>query len=99
MLIDSAAENRPYLRYEAPVLIGRSLQDLRSHAAMLLRMQILIKHSENYCFHVIIDSISEFNRATPFVPYEVHMTSGETYRSTAPGFHLHLSQGLVRDHN
>jgi len=26
---------------------------------------------------VVIESIREFNRAVPFVPYEIHMASGE----------------------
>jgi hypothetical protein len=41
---------------------------------------------ENYPLLVVIKSIREFNYAVPFVPYEVHMASGETYEVAHPDF-------------
>jgi len=41
---------------------------------------------ENYSLLVVIKSIREFNHAVPFVPYEVHMASGETYDVPYPDF-------------
>ena len=35
---------------------------------------------------MVIESIREFNRSVPFVPYEVHMNGGETYRVPHPDF-------------
>jgi hypothetical protein len=35
---------------------------------------------------VVIESIREFNRAVPFVPYEIHTASGETYEIPHPDF-------------
>jgi hypothetical protein len=35
---------------------------------------------------VVIKSIREFNHAVPFVPYEVHMASGETFEVPHPDF-------------
>lgn len=35
---------------------------------------------------MVIESIREFNRTVPFVPYEVHMNGGETYRVPHPDF-------------
>jgi len=35
---------------------------------------------------VVIKSIREFNHAIPFVPYEIHMASGETYEVPHPDF-------------
>jgi hypothetical protein len=35
---------------------------------------------------MVIGSIREFNRAVPFVPYEVHMNGGETYVVPHPDF-------------
>ena len=33
---------------------------------------------------MVIESIREFNRAVPFVPYEIHMNSGENYKVPHP---------------
>lgn len=41
---------------------------------------------KNYSLLVVIQSIREFNRAVPFVPYEIHMASGETYEVPHPDF-------------
>jgi hypothetical protein len=35
---------------------------------------------------VVIDSIREFNRAVPFVPYEIQMVSGERFEIPHPDF-------------
>ena len=35
---------------------------------------------------MIIESIREFNRAMPFVPYEIHTARGERYRVPHPDF-------------
>jgi hypothetical protein len=35
---------------------------------------------------VVIKSIREFNHAVPFVPYEIHMASGDTYQVPHPDF-------------
>ncbi|MHB8520788.1 MAG: hypothetical protein ACYDH9_08510 [Limisphaerales bacterium] len=39
-----------------------------------------------YWFPMVIESIREFNRAVPFVPYQVHMNSGENYVVPHPDF-------------
>jgi len=35
---------------------------------------------------VVIQSIREFNRKVPFVPYEIHTASGERYEVPHPDF-------------
>jgi hypothetical protein len=35
---------------------------------------------------MVIESIREFNRAVPFVPYEIHTASGESYEVPHPDF-------------
>jgi hypothetical protein len=35
---------------------------------------------------VVIESIRKFNRAVPFVPYEIHTVSGETHEISHPDF-------------
>jgi hypothetical protein len=35
---------------------------------------------------MVIQSIREFNRANPFVPYEITMTSGQRYRVPHPDY-------------
>jgi hypothetical protein len=35
---------------------------------------------------VVIESIRKFNRAVPFVPYEIRTVSGETYEVAQPDF-------------
>ena len=35
---------------------------------------------------MVIESIREFNRAVPFVPYEVRMNGGESYAVPHPDF-------------
>ena len=35
---------------------------------------------------MVIESIREFNRAVPFVAYEIHMASGERYTVPHPDF-------------
>ena len=35
---------------------------------------------------MVIKSIREFNHTVPFVPYEIHMASGETYEVQHPDF-------------
>ena len=35
---------------------------------------------------MIIESIRKFNHAVPFVPYEIHTASGETYEVPHPDF-------------
>jgi hypothetical protein len=35
---------------------------------------------------VVIQSICEFNRTVPFVPYELHTASGERYQVPHPDF-------------
>lgn len=35
---------------------------------------------------MVIESIREFNRAVPFVPYEVRMNGGESYTVPHPDF-------------
>ena len=40
----------------------------------------------DYRFVVVIGSIREFNRAVPFVPYEIRTVSGERYSVPHPDF-------------
>ncbi len=40
-----------------------------------------------------IESIRGFNRAVPFVPYEIHMASGERYTVPHPDFILVSPRG------
>ncbi len=35
---------------------------------------------------MVISSIREFNRAVPFIPYEIHTASGEHYEVPHPDF-------------
>jgi hypothetical protein len=42
--------------------------------------------ARNYCFRMVIKSIREFNRAVPFMPYEIHTASGESYEVPHPDF-------------
>ncbi|HYV27692.1 MAG TPA: hypothetical protein VFA77_09180 [Candidatus Eisenbacteria bacterium] len=35
---------------------------------------------------MVIESIREFNRAVPFIPYEIHTASGERYSVPHPDF-------------
>ena len=35
---------------------------------------------------MVIESIREFNRAVPFVPYEIYTASGESYEVSHPDF-------------
>jgi hypothetical protein len=35
---------------------------------------------------MIVDSIRDLNRAVPFVPYEIHLASGEKYHVPHPDF-------------
>jgi len=35
---------------------------------------------------VVIESIRQFNRAVPFLPYKIHMASGERYDVPRPDF-------------
>ena len=35
---------------------------------------------------MVIESIREFNRAVPFVPYEIHTAGGESYEVPHPDF-------------
>jgi len=41
---------------------------------------------------MVIKSIRELNHAVPFVPYEVHMASGETYEVPHPDLFLFLRE-------
>jgi hypothetical protein len=41
---------------------------------------------QTYEFFVAIESIRQFNRAVPFLPYEIHMASGERYDVPHPDF-------------
>ena len=40
----------------------------------------------DYPWTMVIQSIREFNHATPFRPYEIRMASGECYRVPHPDF-------------
>ena len=42
---------------------------------------------------MVIESIREFNRRVPFVPYEIHMASGERYTVPHPDFISISSRG------
>ena len=42
---------------------------------------------------MVIESIREFNHAVPFVPYEIHTVSGETYEIPHPDFILVSPRG------
>jgi hypothetical protein len=42
---------------------------------------------------VVIESIRQFNHAVPFVPYEIHMASGERYDVPHPDFILISPRG------
>jgi hypothetical protein len=42
--------------------------------------------NNSYGFLMVIGSIREFNRAVPFVPYEIRMVSGERYAVPHPDF-------------
>ncbi len=48
---------------------------------------------QTYEFFVVIDSIREFNHAVPFVPYEIHTVSGETYEVPHPDFIMVAPRG------
>jgi hypothetical protein len=49
--------------------------------------EILEKSAKRgYTFFMVIQSIREFNRTTPFVPYEIRMVSGERYAIPHPDF-------------
>lgn len=39
-----------------------------------------------YASGMVIESIREFNRTIPFVPYEIHMASGERHHVPHPDF-------------
>ena len=54
--------------------------------------------SQAIFFCVVIKSIREFNHAVPFMPYEIHMASGETYEVPHPDY-ISISPRLVCDHN
>ena len=41
-----------------------------------------------YLFSMVIASIRDFNRAVPFVPYEIRMAGGEVYAVPHPDFIL-----------
>jgi len=41
---------------------------------------------QTYEFFVVIESIRQFNRAVPFLPYEIRMASGECYDVPHPDF-------------
>src|SRR5688572_23480890 len=47
----------------------------------------------DYRFSMVIESIREFNRAVPFVPYEIHMASGACYSVPQPDFILVSPRG------
>jgi hypothetical protein len=54
---------------------------------VLLESEVLIRHSaKSIVLFVVIESIREFNRAVPFVPYEIHTASGECYEVPHPDF-------------
>ena len=42
---------------------------------------------------MVIESIRQFKRAVPFVPYEIHTVSGETYEIPHPDFILVSPRG------
>jgi hypothetical protein len=42
---------------------------------------------------VVIESIRQFNRAVPFVPYEIHTAGGEHYEVPHPDFILISPRG------
>lgn len=42
---------------------------------------------------MVIESIRKFNHAVPFVPYEIHTVSGETYEVPHPDFILVSPRG------
>jgi hypothetical protein len=42
---------------------------------------------------VVIESIRKFNQAVPFVPYEIHTVSDETYKMPHPDFISVSSRG------
>lgn len=44
------------------------------------------RDSNSYGFCMVIGSIREFNRAVPFVPYEIRMVGGERYTVPNPDF-------------
>jgi hypothetical protein len=44
-------------------------------------------------YFVVLDSIREFNHAVPFVPYEIHTVSGETYEVPHPDFIMVAPRG------
>jgi hypothetical protein len=46
-----------------------------------------------YTFPMVIESIREFIRAVPFVPFEIHMASGERFTVPHPDFILVSPKG------
>jgi hypothetical protein len=48
---------------------------------------------QTYEFFVVIESIRKFNHAVPFVPYEIHTVSGETYEVPHPDFIMVAPRG------
>lgn len=49
-------------------------------------MSVVSDAKELYDSCVVIQSIREFNRSVPFVPYEIHTASGERHTVPHPDF-------------
>jgi hypothetical protein len=62
-----------------------NLRGQRVHAPCL-SARLDSPHGNAYQCDVVIESIREFNRAVPFVPYEVRMNGGESYAVPHPDF-------------
>jgi hypothetical protein len=60
--------------------------DGRSSANPTVRNRIDAAEGERNGCCVVIKAIRKFHRAVPFVPYEIHTVSGETYRVPHPDF-------------
>ena len=69
------------------MFIGIELQPLSfSHLPAVLGMNIVSARKRLYNRIVVIQSIREFNRSVPFVPYEIQTASGERYAVPHPDF-------------
>ena len=69
---------------EAGWSLGRMLMRMRRSVGRSVGLDSRSEH--HYWCNMVIESIREFNRAVPFVPYELHMNGGETYTVPHPDF-------------
>ena len=64
---------------------------MKSRPAVIPRLAK--RDNKSYGFFMVIQSIREFNHASPFRPYEIQMASGERYRVPHPDFAMVSPKG------